>query len=356
MKKLLLAVAVSGLSTGALAQSSVTFYGSLDAGVAYVNNVGGHSRMSLDQGTMQPDRFGFRGTEDLGGGLKALFNLETGFDVTTGAQSNTSKLFNRVSLVGLSGNLGTVTLGRLPTVTQDYLNRTSNGFQLQNFYLYSPGNFDNMANTTAADNAIRYTSPTMSGLQASFLYGMGEVAGDNKKGRILSGGLSYSIGDLKMALTADRANDRAAGYAGAFLNSVGLGTAATVLNSITTVAAGATYTMGSVRLNGQYSQTKLDLPTNVNAKQKNANVGVAWSYSQANTLNLGYGFSKLEDKHWNTLSIGNIYAFSKRTQVYAQATIQRASGDNAKAFLNGVNAASSSASQLVTSVGIHHSF
>ncbi|MFD2272046.1 porin [Undibacterium arcticum] len=67
------------MTAGAFAQSNVTVYGSMDAGVAYVNNVGGKSVTRLDQGTMQPDRIGFRGTEDLGEGLKANYQLEAGF-------------------------------------------------------------------------------------------------------------------------------------------------------------------------------------------------------------------------------------------------------------------------------------
>lgn len=132
MKKLMMAAAASCLSAGAFAQSSVTIYGSLDAGVAYINNLNGGSVSRLDQGTMQPDRIGFRGTEDLGGNLKAIFQLEAGFYTDSGATPNSSKLFNRYSTIGLSGDFGAVTLGHMPDVVFDYVGKLSNGFQLTN--------------------------------------------------------------------------------------------------------------------------------------------------------------------------------------------------------------------------------
>ncbi len=147
MKKLMMAAAASCLSASALAQSSVTIYGSLDAGVAYINNLNGGSVARLDQGTMQPDRIGFRGSEDLGGNLKAVFQLEAGFYTDTGATPNASKLFNRYSTVGLAGDFGALTLGHMPDVVFDYVGKLSNGFQLTNWYLFHPGNLDSLANT-----------------------------------------------------------------------------------------------------------------------------------------------------------------------------------------------------------------
>ncbi|WP_211442895.1 porin [Collimonas humicola] len=361
MKKILIALAASGLAASASAQSNVTIYGSLDAGVAYVNNLGGSSVVRLDQGTMQPDRIGFRGSEDLGGGLKATFQLESGFYTDTGAQPSAGKLFNRMSTVGLSGDFGAVTMGHMPDIVFDYAGKLSNGYQLTNWYLFHPGNLDSLANTYQFDNAVRYTSPTFAGLQMSGMVGFGEVAGDNSKGRNVSAGASYVNGPLRAVLAYSKLNDRPAGYAGAFLGSLKLGSAATVFNSLTTVAAGLGYTLGSVRLNGIYTQTKIALPTEISPKQKNLDLGAAWHYATADTLNLGYGLSKLEGARWNTFSLSNVHALSKRTELYLQAAYQRAGGDARYAVMNGTGAGGStgvsgSASQLVTTVGMHHSF
>ncbi|EJN08370.1 porin [Herbaspirillum sp. YR522] len=361
MKKLMIAAAASCLSAGACAQSSVTIYGSLDAGVAYINNLGGGSVTRLDQGTMQPDRIGFRGVEDLGGGLSANFQLEAGFYTDSGSVPNSSKLFNRYSTVGLAGSFGAVTMGHMPDVVFDYVGKLSNAFQLTNWYLFHPGNLDSLANTYQLDNAVRYTTPTAGGFQGSLMVGFGEVAGDNANGRNISAGATYTNGPLRAALAYSKLNNRAAGYAGTFLTSVGLGNAATVFNSLTTYAGGVGYTIGPVRLNADYTQVKLALPTGATPKQKNADLGAAWRYNTLDTLNFGYGFSKLEGARWNTLSLSHVHDFSKRTQWYAQAAYQRAGGTARFAVMNGTGASgatgvSGGRGQLVTTIGMHHSF
>ena len=324
MKRLLIGLAATGLATAAFAQSNVTIYGSLDAGVSYINNLGGSSVSRLDQGTMQPDRIGFRGTEDLGGNLKANFQLESGFYTDTGAQTKAGVMFNRFSTVGLSGDFGAVSVGHMPDIVFDYAGKLSNGYQLTNWYLFHPGNLDSLANTFQFDNAVRYTSPTFSGLQLSGMYGFGEVAGNNSAGRNVSAGASYGNGPLRAVLAYSKLNDRPAGFAGTFLSSQNLGSAATVFNSLSTVATGVGYTIGDVRLNALYTQVKIDLPTTTSMKQKNMDLGAAWRYATADTLNFGYSLSKLEGARWNTLSLSNVHALSKRTELYAQAAYQRA--------------------------------
>ncbi|MFD2272048.1 porin [Undibacterium arcticum] len=120
-------------------------------------------------------------------------------------------------------------------------------------------------------------------------------------------------------------NDRVAGYAGTFLGSLGLGNGATVFNSLTTLATGAGYTIGDVRLNGLYTQNKIELPAS-SLTQKNVDLGASWHYNPANALNLGYTHSKLEGARYNQISVSNVYSLSKRTEVYAQAAYQRAGG------------------------------
>ncbi len=101
------------------AQSSVTLYGIVDAGIAYVHNAqnanGGNasSLVKFSSGNLSGSRWGLRGTEDLGGGLAALFQLENGFNIGTGALGQGQREFGRKAVVGLSSSTyGTVTLGR----------------------------------------------------------------------------------------------------------------------------------------------------------------------------------------------------------------------------------------------------
>src|SRR5579863_10710932 len=96
------------------AQSRVTLYGLLDSGVSYSSRVApsGGSRFSVDSGDLQQSRWGMRGTEDLGGGLKALFILEGGFSVANGTAGQGGLPLGRTTVVGLEGPFGTVELGR----------------------------------------------------------------------------------------------------------------------------------------------------------------------------------------------------------------------------------------------------
>src|ERR1700722_20354845 len=115
-----LSLALLGAAGAAHAQSSVTLYGVLDDSIQYVNNVNvsgsNKSSVGLAAGNLQGNRWGLKGTEDLGGGLKAVFQLENGFSPNSGAMGSyngSSKLFGRQAFVGLSSDqFGTVTIGR----------------------------------------------------------------------------------------------------------------------------------------------------------------------------------------------------------------------------------------------------
>ena len=120
MKKYFFTGAALVILTGtAHAQSSVTLYGLIDAGLTYTNSQisgtgsGGHSNWQMTSGSVQYSRWGLRGAEDLGGGLKAIFTLENGFNVNNGQFSSNNRLFNRLAFVGLTARqYGTLTLGR----------------------------------------------------------------------------------------------------------------------------------------------------------------------------------------------------------------------------------------------------
>src|ERR1700682_2295193 len=123
MKKTLIVAALSGVfATAAHAQSSVTLFGLIDAGITYTNNQGGHSNWQATDGAVQTSRWGLRGAEDLGGGLKAIFTWDTGFNVMNGTFRQNSREFGRQAFVGLSSDqFGSVTLGRQYDSVVDYL-------------------------------------------------------------------------------------------------------------------------------------------------------------------------------------------------------------------------------------------
>jgi len=121
----LLGLSLLALAYAGHAQSSVTLYGVADAGVRYGSGLtaayagSADTSTAVNSGINTTSRFGFRGSEDLGGGLKAIFNLESGINLDTGASANATKLFDRAAIVGLQGGWGSVTAGRQTTVLAD---------------------------------------------------------------------------------------------------------------------------------------------------------------------------------------------------------------------------------------------
>ncbi|WP_034300493.1 porin [Herbaspirillum sp. RV1423] len=161
MKKSLSAAVCTGLflgaaSAAAVAQSSVTIYGIIDTGVEYLNhtNAAGQGKLrTLPLTGLLPSRIGFRGTEELGGGLRAFFNLESGFVPTTGGMGQGNRLFGRQSNVGLADSVwGTVTLGRqynmtaISMINADIMGPANHGLS----------NMDSYLPNTRSDNALGY--------------------------------------------------------------------------------------------------------------------------------------------------------------------------------------------------------
>ena len=155
-------------------RSSVTLYGLIDAGIIYTNNAGGASLFRLNSGSLNGSRFGLRGTEDLGGGVKALFVLENGYNVNNGSLGQDGRLFGRHAYFGLTRNgIGTLTLGRQYDTMVDFvapLSATAGDFGDQSFgHVFDN---DNLNHTLRINNAVKYTSDTYAGFKvgACLLY------------------------------------------------------------------------------------------------------------------------------------------------------------------------------------------
>ncbi len=189
------------VSTAANAQSSVTLYGSLDAGLGYVSNLHGAHAYIAEQGTFQADRFGFQGVEDIGAGRSVVFRLESGFVTTTGASASSSSFFNRQAYVGLSDPMfGTVTLGRQTDWNFDWLGSVSTGQLLGDFSAFHPGNLDGLGSTLPVQlsSTVKWKSANYSGLSFGALYGFPGASASNTNGRTISFGANYTNGPLKL--------------------------------------------------------------------------------------------------------------------------------------------------------------
>jgi general bacterial porin, GBP family len=211
-KKLIAVSALSLAVADANAQSSVTLSGILDSGLSYKSgaNAADNSQWAFGSGNLITSRFILSGTEDLGGGLQALFRLESGFLLGTGAMTNArlpasagSYLFDRGAWVGLKQtDWGQLSFGRHYTPFVEVLYQSdASGFE----------NFASVANTiyqtltgftgvqyTWANNSVKYTTPQWYGLTASVLESFGGVAGDFQNQRVRSAALYYTLGPLSL--------------------------------------------------------------------------------------------------------------------------------------------------------------
>jgi len=383
MKKSLLALAALGTFAGAAnAQSSVTLYGIVDAGFVYNNNSAGNKLYSTSAGNLQGDRWGLRGTEDLGGGLKALFVLENGFNAFTGKLNQGGDEFGRQAYVGLSSQFGTVTLGRQYDSVVDYTGALEVGSQWASFYAAHPGDLDNMNNSNRVNNSIKYASTNYSGITFGGLYSLGGVAGQFNRNQIFSAGLGYAQGPL--VLGAGYFNVKNPNYSFFGNNSTSSATASNMTGSQVysgfataktqqVISAGGAYTFGPATVGATYSNTQFkDLGQTAvagaravtgDAKFHNAELNFKYQLTPALLLGAAYDYTKgysiaNEKIHQGVLGVD--YFLSKRTDLYADGIYQHASGTNslngtATAQINGLSASSTS-NQVAAVVGIRHKF
>jgi predicted porin len=359
MVKHSIAAAIIGMSavSGAWAQSSVTLYGSLDAGVAYVNNVGGSAKWAEIQGNTQPDRWGLKGREDLGGGTAAIFQLENGFYTNTGALATANTLWNRAAWVGLtSDTFGTLTLGRQSTLTFDYLDPLSTAYLAMSWYAFHPGNIDGLGLTgnVPYNNSVKYRSPNFWGFTGAAQMALGNTT-NFSDGKSVSAGLGYANGPFKAAAVYSNEHDRSILVSQAGIASFqGQNTAAGyTADKVENIGAGASYQFGPVLVHGLYTRVKMQSNGFSNTFQS-YDAGANLSTGPFNTIAGGAATSTLSGRRWTQFELGDIYALSKRTQVYANVLYEHASGGaNASFFTAGT---SSTGNQVVVLTGIHHSF
>ena len=195
-----LPLAGAALSGSASAQSSVTLYGVVDNALSYSSNQKGSSNAYLSQGNLQASKFGLLGSEDPGGGTKAIFRLESGFNSLTGAQSSAGYMFNRQAYVGLSNDrYGTVTLGRQYTPYFKMVGALGPTGVLTGATGAHPGDIDALDTTLRFNNSITYLSPTISGLQMSAQYGLGGVPGSVANGSHFSAAFRHDYKPFAIA-------------------------------------------------------------------------------------------------------------------------------------------------------------
>ncbi|BBA39475.1 MULTISPECIES: porin [Burkholderia] len=386
MKKLALStlsLALLGAAGAAQAQSSVTLYGVIDTSITYVHgNAGqGNNSWSMGSGNLQGSRFGLKGSEDLGGGLKAIFQLENGFNSASGTLGQGGRMFGRQAFVGLqSDQYGTLTLGRQYDPLVDLVQAVTADNYFGSVFA-TPGDVDNNDNSLRVSNAIKYTSPVWAGLQVEALYALGGVAGSTGKGQTWAAAAAYNNGPLGVAAGYFHANNAAALTAGKRGTWTGTSDAifdgdsgTTFINnafvsstSIGIAQVAAQYAFGPVTVGAGYSnaQYKADGASAFGTNQK-YNTGRGFVTYQASApllLGVGYIYTKGSGDNnakYHQVSLGADYSLSKRTDVYLVGAYQHASGKNAdgtdaQASVGSYGIAGKS-SQEIVALGLRHKF
>lgn len=287
MKKSLLAMAVLAVAAGAAqAQSSVELYGLMD--VYLGKDKGGAT--GLNSGGLQTSRFGFRGTEDLGGGLKASFVLEQAFNADNGT-ATAGTAFSRQAYVGFSGGFGEVKLGKVWTAYDDVAGA---GDPVFNANAFSPLNlvFKSWANYAGnPGNTIYYATPEFGGFSGAVSYSLDESTA--VKQDIYDFHVKYANGPLFAALAYQ--NQRAADL------------------KFTTLTG--SYDFSSFKLLATYAQVNAPLGA---PDTKEYALGVDFPLSGSTVVSVGYGSTKDDGaKRGSGFGLGVTHSLSKRTTVYA---------------------------------------
>jgi predicted porin len=327
LKNLLLAAALGSAFAGsAMAQSSVTVSGLVDNYVGKVQTSGNRSTTAVNSGGMTTSWIGFKGTEDLGNGLKANFLLTSFLQTDTGVQGRFpgDTLFSRDATVGLSGNFGAVSVGRelapqfLPTILFNSFgdSYTFSPLLLQMNVPNFGANWSSAATgDTGWSNSIRYTTPSFGGLTTNLHYQLGERAGDSGKNNIGANAL-YFNGPL--ALTAFYHKVEINNPIDATPNIVQTGPGGLIAAEQKAWMLGGSYDFKVAKLFATYGQTD----HNVDLEDKVASVGASVPLGSGKVL-ASYAQTKRSgatiagDLKRNTASLGYDYDLSKRTDLYA---------------------------------------
>jgi predicted porin len=328
---LVLAAATCALASGAANAQSVTLYGLIDTGIEYVShanaNGNGLTRIPSVTGTL-PSRWGLRGAEDLGNGMKAVFTLESGFNTDTGTSGQGGRLFGRQAWVGLASDYGTVTLGRqysmvfLSLADADILGPSQ----------YAIGSLDAYIPNARTDNTIAYKG-TFSGLTVGATYSFGrDAAGGVPASGTCAGEVAGNASACRAMSAMVKYDAATFGVAGAYEEQRG-GTGAT-----------ASFFNGSAPIALTDAGDKdRRIVANGYVKLGNAKLGVGWigrhvqavagdvrsnlyfvngSYPLTGALTLDAGLIRLinadQSRSATMAVLRGVYALSKRTALYAQ--------------------------------------
>ncbi len=380
-----ISMATLGAAGAAHAQSSVTLYGTIDNALTYVHNAAGNQNLvslgNNSSGDLSGTRWGIKGTEDLGGGLNAIFQLENGFDPSNGKLNQGGRIFGRQAYVGLTSNtMGSVTIGRQYDPLIDLVQGITEDAYFGSAFA-TAGDVDNYDNSFRVNNAVKYTSPVWSGLQFETMYAFGGVAGSTGSEQSYAAAVAYNNGPLALAAgyfyaansSGARSTASGAGFLstsdGTFDGPVNLGY--DTAHSLAIARVAGQYVIGPFTFGGAYSNAQYRRDNNsAFAADEKYNTGqgfLNYQVTPSTLLGLGYSYTKSSgdtSATYHQVSIGADYFLSKRTDLYMTAAYQHASGETgngtggemaAQASIGSYGYAGTSTQELVA-LGLRHKF
>lgn len=376
-RKSLFAVSTLCLAAGAVhAQSSVTLYGLIDSGLTYTNNQHGQKNFQATSGDTNGSRWGLRGAEDLGGGLKAIFTLENGFSIQSGSLGQGGRMFGRQAFVGLSSeSYGALTAGRQYDSVVDYLGPLSlTGTQYGGTHFAHPYDNDNLDNSFRVSNSIKYQSINYGGFKFGGLYGFSNQAGGFSSNRAYSVGASYNWGPLNAAVGYLQLNNSGSTFSTGAVSDDATFSA----GNQRVFGGGLSYAFGPAVAGVVITQTKLSAATGIGAYASGTSKGLALTGGSARFTNYeangrynltpalaligSYTFTDARlsgvSPKYNQLNLRADYSLSKRTDVYLEGVYQHVSGagnSGITADITGLSASSSN-SQVAATIGLKTRF
>lgn len=382
------AAAVLAFGTiNAHAQSSVTLYGLIDSGISYVNHsattAGSSSLTKYDDGVAQGSRWGLKGAEDLGGGLKALFVLENGFSAGTGAAGQGGVEFGRQAYVGISQRgIGALTLGRQYSFSTDILGGSYSigGQTVAGNYGFHINDVDQLT-SSRINNSIKFSSANFSGFTFGALYGFSNQAGafggapttttngvtTTGSSRTYSFGANYAMGPFSIG--AAFTDIRFPGLSTPTFSTTLANVATGGNKDLQTFGVGSSYKFGNAKVFALWTHTRFEAVTGAQSKLNAFDIGGRYNFTPALSGGLGYTYMNLSDSahgRWHQVDASVDYALSARTDIYVLGIYQHASGSNNGTAVQseigsstsyfGTSSGRGTDSQIAARIGIRHKF
>ncbi|GAB5100485.1 porin [Caballeronia sp. HLA56] len=343
------------------AESSVSLYGELDAGLGWLNNVGGRSQFKAVSGLIDGSFVGLKGSNDFSSGTQVVFQIERGISVMSGNSVNDHPLYFGIA----RESIGTVTLGYQYDSIHDYLAPLTLTGGTGGTAFAHPFDNDNANNSLLAHNAIKYEKQLTSDWKIGGFYAFSNVAGDFSNNRAYGIGASYQNGSLSAGAAwlhvSGAGNSDAGAYDATPLPALRHEIVDSSVQTQNRYGIGVNYLFGDITLGAVWTRSTFvgiaDLKTGSKMPsigfsnyEVNANFQLTPSLSVASS----YTYTKSSNGHWHAGGLQAVRLISKRTDVYSEVIYQHASAD-ARALIAGFDP-STSRTQLLVGAGFRHRF